>query len=76
MVISESEPNGSQFYICTKKTDWLDGRHVVFGQVVHGMDVVKAMKNVGLADGTVTKSVTIVDCGQINFDYSKATDGR
>lgn len=55
--------NGSQFFITTVVTDWLDGKHVVFGQVVDGMDVVKQMESVGSSSGNTSSDVTIEDCG-------------
>ena len=57
--------NGPQFFICTERTDWLDGHHVVFGSVVEGMDVVRKMEAVGSEEGTTSKPVFIGNCGQL-----------
>merc|ERR1712087_529033 len=56
--------NGSQFFLCTAKTQWLDGKHVVFGQVVGGMDVVKKVESFGSQSGKTSKKITVADCGQ------------
>jgi len=65
MANSGKNTNGSQFFICTAKTEWLDGKHVVFGQVVDGLDVVKAMEGVGSSSGRTSKPVVVADCGQL-----------
>ena len=57
--------NGSQFFLCTVKTHWLDGKHVVFGSVTDGMDVVKKIEAVGSQSGKTSKPVVIADCGQL-----------
>ena len=56
--------NGSQFFLCTAKTAWLDGKHVVFGNVTKGMDVVKAIEAVGSSpSGKTSAKVVINNCG-------------
>ncbi|GBG33439.1 Peptidyl-prolyl cis-trans isomerase [Hondaea fermentalgiana] len=57
--------NGSQFFICTADTPWLDGKHVVFGKLLKGDDVLKSMEAVGSGSGATSKDVEIADCGQI-----------
>lgn len=57
--------NGSQFFICTADTAWLDGKHVVFGKVVEGIDVVKKVEGKGSGSGKTSGKITIADCGQL-----------
>merc|ERR1711934_411217 len=56
--------NGSQFFLCTAKTSWLDGKHVVFGQVVEGMDTVKKVESFGSQSGKTSKKILVADCGE------------
>jgi cyclophilin family peptidyl-prolyl cis-trans isomerase len=57
--------NGSQFFITTVVTSWLDKKHVVFGQVIEGMPLVKQIEAVGSPQGRPSKKVTIAACGQL-----------
>jgi peptidylprolyl isomerase len=57
--------NGSQFFITTVKTSWLDGRHVVFGKVISGLDVVYKVEAEGTQGGQTKRKVTVADSGEI-----------
>merc|ERR1711966_218902 len=59
--------NGSQFFVTTIKTAWLDGRHVVFGKVLEGMDVVYKVEAVGSQSGKPSKEVVITDSGELEM---------
>jgi peptidylprolyl isomerase len=52
-------------FLCTAETGWLDGKHVVFGQVTEGLDIVKDIERYGSESGTTKKPVVVTDCGQL-----------
>lgn len=57
--------NGSQFFITTVVTSWLDGKHVVFGEVVDGMNIVKAIENEGSGSGKTKSRLVIAKSGTV-----------
>ncbi|KAL0185371.1 hypothetical protein M9458_021068, partial [Cirrhinus mrigala] len=57
--------NSSQFFITLKKAEHLDFKHVAFGFVKKGMDVVRRIGELGTKDGKPTKTITISECGQM-----------
>ncbi|XP_048759992.2 peptidyl-prolyl cis-trans isomerase E-like [Ostrea edulis] len=65
MANSGPNTNGSQFFVCTEKTDWLDNKHVVFGKVIEGLDVVRKMEACGTKSGKPTQKIVVTNCGEL-----------
>jgi len=66
MANSGHNTNGSQFFITFKKTDWLDGKHVVFGKVVKGLEFVESLESLPTGDNDLpNEEIKIVDCGEV-----------
>jgi len=57
--------NGSQFFLCTAMTNWLDGKHVVFGQVVEGYSIVRAIEKAGSRSGKTSFRIMVTAAGQL-----------
>ncbi|XP_071112419.1 peptidyl-prolyl cis-trans isomerase B-like [Haliotis cracherodii] len=77
MANAGKDTNGSQFFITVKKTDWLDGRHVVFGKVEEGMDVVRTIERTKTNPGDKpAKEIKIADSGSIPVEKPYAVDKK
>jgi cyclophilin family peptidyl-prolyl cis-trans isomerase len=72
MANAGKDTNGSQFFITTVTTAWLDGKHVVFGKVLEGMEVVSAIEAVGSQSGKPAKVVEITASGELKEEASAA----
>ncbi|ELR19003.1 peptidylprolyl cis-trans isomerase, cyclophilin-type, putative [Acanthamoeba castellanii str. Neff] len=65
MANAGKDTNGSQFFITTVATPWLDGKHVVFGKVLEGYDIIKKLESLGSQSGKPSATLTIADSGEL-----------
>jgi len=76
-LIQGKDTNGSQFFITTVKTEWLDGKHVIFGKILEGMSVVRKIENTKTGSGDKpVEDVVIADCGVLDVDHKLAVDRK
>merc|ERR1719498_447749 len=66
MANAGKDTNGSQFFITTVTTSWLDGRHVVFGKIIKNMELVSKIESFGSQSGKTSKKIVIRDSGELS----------
>lgn len=59
------DTNGTSFFITTNETEWLDNKHVVFGRLIEGYNVVQKIESYGSKDGVPTREIYIKNCGEL-----------